>query len=148
MTQTAVLLAELDAQANQDFASSPFVAVGGATAVSAVVDEFYTRLLADPVSAGYFTPLVEGDGLARLKRHQVLLLTKVLGGPDRYDGRDLGEAHADLSIDDGVYQRVSLHLLTVLHDFKVPMDILQAADSVLRSVQPTIVTVTSAETVG
>ncbi len=136
MTQGAALLAELDAEANT---SSPFVAIGGAAAVSAVVDEFYARLLADPGTAGFFATLVEGDGLARLKRHQVLLLTKVLGGPDRYDGRDLGEAHAGLAITDDAYQRVSLYLLTVLHDFKVPMDVLQVADATLRAVRPQIV---------
>jgi hemoglobin len=143
MTQTA-LLAELDAEAAQSNASSPFVAVGGAVAVSAVVDEFYRRLLEDPATAGYFTTLM-GDGLARLKRHQVLLLTKVLGGPDRYDGRDLGMAHSDLSISDAAYQRVSLYLLTVLHDFNVPMDVLQVADTTLRAVQPAIVNASTAE---
>jgi hemoglobin len=138
MTETA-LLTELDAEAAEGHASSPFVAVGGASAVSAVVDEFYARLLKDPTTAGYFAPLVEDDRLSRLKRHQVLLLTKVLGGPDRYDGRDLGEAHTGLDIDDSAYQRVSLYLLTVLHDFKVPMDVLQVADSTLRAVRPAIV---------
>lgn len=138
MTQSA-MLAELDAEAAESHATSPFVAVGGAGAVSAVVDEFYRRLLDDPATAGHFTTLVEEDGLHRLKRHQVLLLTKVLGGPDRYDGRDLDRAHVGLTIDDAAYQRVSLHLLTVLHDFKVPMDVLQVADSTLRAVRPAIV---------
>jgi hemoglobin len=148
MKQTAVLLAELDAEANDAYPSSPFVAVGGAAAVSAVVDEFYARLLADPATAGYFAPLVEADGLARLKRHQVVLLTKVLGGPDRYDGRDLGAAHAGLAITDDAYQRVSLYLLTVLHDFKVPMDVLQVADATLRGVRPAIVSETSGGAAG
>jgi hemoglobin len=148
MTQSTALLAALDAEANESCPSSPFVAVGGAAAVSAVVEEFYTRLLADPATAGYFTPMVQVDGLAGLKRHQVLLLTKVLGGPDRYDGRDLGQAHADLAITEEAYQRVSLYLLTVLHDFKVPMDILQVADTTLRGVRPAIVTETSGEAAG
>src|SRR5215831_10931277 len=100
MTQSA-MLAELDAEAAESHATSPFVAVGGAAAVSAVVDEFYRRLLDDPATADHFTTLVAGDGMHRLKRHQVLLLTKVLGGPDRYDGRDLDKAHADLVINDG-----------------------------------------------
>jgi hemoglobin len=143
MTQTA-LLAELDADAAESYATSPFVAVGGAAAVSAVVDEFYRRLLDDPATAGYFAGMMD-DGMARLKRHQVLLLTKVLGGPDRYDGRDLGVAHADLVITDAAYQRVSLYLLTVLHDFKVPMDVLQVADATLRAVRPAIVTDSATE---
>ncbi|GAA1816190.1 hypothetical protein GCM10009682_41400 [Luedemannella flava] len=134
-------LAELDEVAAEKHSESPFVAIGGASAVSAVVEEFYSRLLADPQTAGFFSALVEIDGLAALKRHQVLLLAKVLGGPDHYDGRDLGAAHGGLDISDAAYQRVSLHLLTTLHDFKVPMDILQAADSTLRAVKPQIVTI-------
>lgn len=134
------LYAELDAEAERSYSSSPFVAIGGSAAVSAVVDEFYRRLLADPQTAGFFTGLVADDGLAALKRHQVLLLAKVLGGPDRYDGRDLGTAHQGLKIDDEAYRRVSLHLLTVLHDNAVPMDVMVAADAVLRDVAGSIVT--------
>lgn len=130
---------ELDAEAKASCPSSPFVAVGGSSAVSAVVDEFYRRLLADPSTAGFFTSLIEADGLAALKRHQVLLLAKVLGGPDRYPGRDLGVAHRGMAITSGAYQRVSLYLLTVLHEFGVPMDILQVADSTLRDVAPAII---------
>jgi hemoglobin len=140
MTQDTALLEHLDAEAQQANPSSAFVAIGGAAAVSAVVEEFYTRLLADPATAEFFTALVESDRLSALKRHQVLMLTKVLGGPDRYAGRDLQAAHAHLAITDDIHRRVSLHLLTVMHDFKVPMDILQAADGILRSVRPLVVT--------
>jgi hemoglobin len=127
----------LDAAADS---SSPFAAIGGSAAVSGVVDTFYERLLADPATSRFFIPLVENGGLGKLKRHQVFLLTKVLGGPDRYEGRDLGAAHAALGITASDYQRVSLHLLTVMHDAGVPMDILQAADSVLRDAAPVIIT--------
>jgi hemoglobin len=140
MTQDTAPLGHLDAEAQQANPSSAFVAIGGAAAVSAVVEEFYTRLLADPAITELFTPLVESDGLSALKRHQVLMLTKVLGGPDRYTGRDLQAAHARLAITDETYRRVSLHLLTVMHDFKVPMDILQATDEILCSVRLLVVT--------
>ncbi|WP_433618768.1 group I truncated hemoglobin [Dactylosporangium sp. CA-139114] len=139
MTLDTALLDHLDAEAQQENPSSAFTTIGGAAAVSAVVEEFYARLLDDPALRDFFTPLVESGGLGALKRHQVLMLTKVLGGPDRYDGRDLRAAHAHLTITDNAYRRVSLHLLTVMHDFKVPMDILQAADDVLRSVSSLIV---------
>jgi hemoglobin len=138
MTQDTALL-ELDTEARRDTPTSTFLAIGGAAAVSAVVEEFYTRLLADPATAGFFEPMVAADGLAALKRHQILLLTKVLGGPDRYAGRDLQAAHAHLGVTEDVYRRVCLHLLTVMHDFKVSTDVLVAVDGVLRSVAPTIV---------
>lgn len=139
MTQDTALL-ELDTEARRDTPGSTFLAIGGTSAVSAVVEEFYIRLLADPATAGFFEPMVAADGLAALKRHQILLLTKVLGGPDRYAGRDLEAAHAHLGVTEDAYRRVSLHLLTVMHDFKVPMDVLVAVDGILRSVAPLIVT--------
>jgi hemoglobin len=139
MTQDSALLLALDTDARSDSPGSAFVAMGGAAAVSAVVDEFYDRLLADPATAGFFEPLLAADGLPALKRHQILLLTKVLGGPDRYTGRDLQAAHARLGVTEDAYRQVCLHLLTVMHDFKVPMDVLQSVDGVLRSVEPLIV---------
>ena len=138
MTQDTALL-ELDADARRDSPGSTFLAIGGTAAVSAVVEEFYIRLLADPATAGFFEPMLAADGLSSLKRHQILLLTKVLVGPDRYAGRDLQAAHAHLGVTEDAYRRVSLHLLTVMHDFKVPMDVLMAVDGILRSVAPLIV---------
>src|SRR5512138_3163153 len=114
MTQDTAFLAELDAEASNDLAS-PFMMIGGAVAVSAVVEEFYSRLLADPATASFFAPLVEANGMSSLKRHQVLMLTEVLGGPDRYAGRPLDVAHAPLNITGDIHRRVSLYLLTVMH---------------------------------
>lgn len=130
------LLDEIDDAGRQSTPTAALMAIGGAHAVAAVVEEFYSRLLADPVTAPYFRSI----GMESLKRHQVLMLVKVLGGPDYYTGRDLQTAHAGLGITGEVYARVCLHLLTVMHDFKVPMDILVAANQILASVQDQIVT--------
>jgi hemoglobin len=138
------VLEELDAEGKELHPESAFLAIGGASAVTAVVEEFYRRLLADPVTAPFFQQLLATDSLAALKRHQVLMLIKVLGGPDRYKGRDLSSAHAGLRITDDVYCRVSLYLLTVMHEFKVPMDILLTTDQILRSVHDLVVTAPSA----
>lgn len=129
------VLDEIDEEARERTPTSALLNIGGSQAVAAVVEEFYQRLLADPVTAPFF----QNVPLGQLKRHQVMLLVKVLGGPDRYRGRGLGEAHAGLGITGEVYARVCLHLLTVMHDFKVPMDVLVAADQVLDSVRAQIV---------
>jgi hemoglobin len=68
--------------------------VGGQPAIREVVEQFYARVLADEELAPYF---VDAD-VTQVKRHQVLLLSQVLGGPAEYDGRDLGEAHRGLGI--------------------------------------------------
>ena len=115
--------------------ASPYDRVGGAPAISAVVDRLYQLLLDDPVLIPYF----EGIDLPRLKQHMAALLAKVLGGPDRYSGRDLATAHQGLNITREHYWRVSLHLYSVLFGLQVPMDIMQAVSSVLASAEDEIV---------
>lgn len=138
MTQTFMepaTLDDIDAAGRETTPTAALMTIGGAHAVAAVVEEFYSRLLTDPVTAPYFSSIE----LDTLKRHQVLMLVKVLGGPDRYAGRDLKTAHAALGIHDDVYRRVCLYLLTVMHEFKVPIEILAAADQVLASVRDQVV---------
>jgi hemoglobin len=94
--------------------------IGGAPAVSAVVDRFYQRLLDDPDLAHFFTTV----DLPRLKRHQVLLISQVLGGPAEYSGRELGEAHAGLHITGPDFKGVVTHLIDVLREVNVDSDII------------------------
>jgi len=131
---------ELDQRAAKDQSRSAFTAIGGAKTIVAVVEEFYTRLLRDRQTAPFFEPLVQSDGMSTLKRHQALTLVAALGGPSRYTGRDLYTAHHGLGITHDAYRRVCLHLLTTLHDFRVPMDILVDVDLLLRGLQNLVVT--------
>jgi hemoglobin len=116
-------------------AVSDYEAVGGGPAVSAVVNDFYERVLGDPQLAPYF----EDVDMARLKRHQVLLVTKVLGGPDNYNGRPLDEAHQGLGIDSDDFNKVVGHLGGAMKDAGVPEDIIQRAGAVVAATEPDIV---------
>jgi hemoglobin len=89
---------------------SIYVAIGGAPAVSAAVDELYRRVLADPALAGYFA----GVDVARVKAHQRLFVTAALGGPGGYRGRSMREAHAALHVRDSDFDRVVGHLVATL----------------------------------
>lgn len=114
---------------------SDYQRIGGADAVTTVVQLFYDRVLADPALAGYFTDV----DLPRLKRHQVLLISQVLGGPAAYDGRDLRDAHVGLQITSNHYSRVFGHLVAVLHDAGVEVEILGRVASVLAGAEKDIV---------
>jgi hemoglobin len=116
-------------------AVSDYDVIGGGPAVSAVVNDFYDRVLADPKLAPYF----EDVDLARVKRHQVLLVTKVLGGPDNYTGRTLKEAHAGLGINDDEFTTVVGHLAGAMKDAGVPDDIIARAGAVVVATEPDIV---------
>jgi hemoglobin len=120
-------------------AVSDYDAVGGGPAVSAVVNDFYERVLGDPQLAPYF----EGVDMARLKRHQALLVTQVLGGPANYDGRSLSEAHAGLGIDSDDFNAVVGHLAAAMKDAGVPDDIIGRAGAVVVATEPDIVEVGS-----
>jgi hemoglobin len=85
--------------------------IGGAPAVTAVVDAFYQRLIADPDLMSYF----DGRDMTRLKAHQRALVTVALGGTsEEYAGRMMHPAHVGLAITDDAFDRVLDHLEAVL----------------------------------
>jgi hemoglobin len=116
-------------------AVSDYDAIGGGPAVSAVVNDFYERVLGDPRLAPYF----EGIDMPQLKRHQVLLVTQVLGGPNNYDGRPLAEAHAGLGVDHDDFAAVAGHLTGAMRNAGVPEDIIMRAIAVVAATEPEIV---------
>jgi hemoglobin len=109
--------------------------IGGAPAVREAVDRFYARVLDDAELAPYFT---DAD-IAQVKRHQVLLLSQVLGGPQAYGGRELGEAHRGLGVTETHYDRVVDHLVAVLTELGAPPDTIAAAGEVVAGVKADIV---------
>lgn len=100
--------------------ASDYERVGGAPAIKAVVDRFYELVLGDERLAGYFT----GTELTPLKRHQVLLISQVMGGPAQYDGRDLKQAHAGLDITGEDFGLVVSYLAQALNEAGVPAEII------------------------
>ena len=99
---------------------SDYDRIGGGRAVSAVVDKFYGSVLADAQLAPFF----DGLDMGRLKRHQVLLISQVMGGPVEYDGRNLRDAHDGMNITRDQFGRVVDHLVTALKDASVPDDVI------------------------
>ena len=113
-----------------------YQAVGGGPAVKAVVDDFYQEVLHDPQLARFFI----GVDLHRLKRHQAVMITKVLGGPDGYTGRSLRDAHSGLEITAADFARVMDHLAAALERAGVPEEIIGRAAAAVRQTKPEIVT--------
>ncbi|RKN40150.1 group I truncated hemoglobin [Streptomyces hoynatensis] len=89
---------------------SLFDQLGGETAVAAVVDLFYGRVLADEALAGHFT----GVDIDRLKRHQRRFIGQALGATRPYSGRSMRHAHRHLGITDADFDRVVAHLAASL----------------------------------
>ena len=89
---------------------SLYTKCGGSAQVATIVREFYDRIEADPSLTSYF----EGVDMTSLIAHQTNFIGKALGGPEVYDGSDLGVAHAQLAIDNDAFNRVAGHLAAVL----------------------------------
>jgi hemoglobin len=53
-----------------------------------------------------------------LRWHMLTLLAVVTGGPSKYQGRDLHEAHADLHITEDAFDRVVGHLRATLQELE------------------------------
>ena len=117
---------------------SAYHRIGGAAAVKAVVDRFYEYVVADGELAPYFGAL-DATGLAGLKRHQVALLSQVLGGPRQYTGRELGRAHENLRVTGRHYRRVAHLLVGTLWEFRVPEKIIFDVSEVLAELMPAVV---------
>lgn len=94
---------------------SIFEQIGGPPAVTAAVDDFYRRLIADPALTTYF----DGVDMRRLKGHQRAFISAAIGGPEPYLGRSMREAHALLNIQPDHFDRVVDHLIDTLSDLGV-----------------------------
>jgi hemoglobin len=95
---------------------SIYDAIGGDTALVAVVDDFYDRVLADPELAGFFA----GTSMTRLKGRQVEFFAAALGGPLPYDGASMRDAHRGRGIEQRHFDLVAGHLVASLTAAGVP----------------------------
>ena len=96
-----------------------YEAIGGEPALTAVVDDFYARVLADPRLAGFFA----GANLPRLKGRQVEFFAAALGGPDVYQGASMRDAHRGRGISQADFDQVARHLADALAAAGVPADL-------------------------
>ena len=120
---------------------SDYEAVGGAPAITAVVGRFYELVVADDRLAGYF----EGVEMPRLKRHQVALVSQVMGGPVEYEGRELRAAHQGMGISTEDFAVVVGHLVTALTEAGVPSEIIGRVGVALGGTEADIVEVSSTQ---
>jgi hemoglobin len=120
-------------------ALSIYEAIGGSTAVPAVVDDFYDRVLGDPRLAPYFA----GTEVQRIKTHQRAFIAAAIGGPDAYRGRTIAAAHSGLGISDADFDLVVSHLVATLQSLGVAAETISAIGALLSPLRSDIVTRTS-----
>ena len=116
--------------------SSLYVRIGGDAAVAAAVDGLYDRVLADPELTSYFG----GADIAHVKAHQRAFIASALGGPQRYQGRPLHEAHRHLRVSSTAYVKVVDHLVNTLTALGVDAAHIDEVTAAVRSLQGQVVT--------
>ncbi len=96
--------------------------LGGVYAIATVVDDFIERLLVNDVLNA--NPRIkearERVPKAGLKYRVTSLVGMVTGGPEKYDGRSMKEAHAHLYITEKEWQAMVADFKVTLNKFKVP----------------------------
>ena len=95
--------------------------LGGAAAVTAALDKFYPKILADPRTSPFF----EGVNIEGLKRRVEPFMAMAMGGPNNYHGPTLRQSHAHLvskGLDDSVFDAFLGHFEDVMKELGVPAE--------------------------
>ena len=111
-------IAAFAGQAAKD--KSLYERLGGTPAITAVVDEFVTRVAADKRINRYFAAVASDP--SRLKAFKGRLVDQICqasGGPCTYTGRDMKTAHMGMGISGAEFDALVEDLVGALDTFKV-----------------------------
>jgi hemoglobin len=99
---------------------SLYVRLGGKKGITAVVNDFVTRINGDTRVNSFFAATVADPArLAKFKTHLVEQLCQASGGPCKYTGKDMKTAHAGMKITTDNFNAVVEDLTGALDKFKV-----------------------------
>ncbi|WP_421845233.1 group I truncated hemoglobin [Mycobacterium sp.] len=90
--------------------------IGGLEAIEVVVEDFYSRVLADDQLSTFFT----GTNMSRLKGKQAEFFAAALGGPEPYTGAPMKQVHQGRGISIQHFNLVANHLGEALTAAGVP----------------------------
>lgn len=115
--------------------------LGGMDAIVAVVEAFRDRVAGDDRINRKFAR----SDLARLRQELIDQVCEVAGGPCKYTGRSMKEAHAGMGVTSGEFDALVQDLVTTLNQFKVGEQEQQEILGVLGPLKSEIVEVDSNE---
>jgi hemoglobin len=99
----------------QTHEKSLYERIGGEATIQKLVDDFYTKVVADPEIGYYFTHVPMGK-LIPMQREFFAMAT---GGPTLYSGRPLSQIHRPLAISRREFQRFTEHLIETLQSIGI-----------------------------
>jgi len=95
--------------------TTPFERVGGEQGVKDLVRAFYDRVLVDPELAPFF----EDSAIERLLAMQSEFFAAALGGPVKYSGLSIHQAHFGRGIEKEHFARFVNHLIETLKAYNL-----------------------------
>ena len=90
--------------------------LGGQPAISAVIDDFAGRVLADTRINAKFAKSDPNRLVTNLKS----FVCKATGGPCKYEGKDMTAAHKNMAVTNGEFGALVEDLVATLDKFNVP----------------------------
>lgn len=129
--------------------------LGGQQGLTAIVDDFVNRALADPrvnwerkgVRTGSLLPwrndpvewTPDARNVARMKKHIVQFLSLATGGPTQYEGREMKRVHQGLRISNAEFDAAVGDLKATLDALGVPDQEQKELMSIVESTRPQVV---------
>lgn len=108
--------------------------LGGKDSVTAAVNIFYDKLLADPRVKQFFDKI----DMSAQRRKQITFMTYAFGGAPNYSGKSMRDAHKDIVEKQGLnethFSAVAENLVETLQELNVPNNLI---DQVLEIVGST-----------
>jgi len=122
-------------------AKSLYDRLGGAYAIATVVDDFIERLLVNDVLNANSKIKEARDRVpkAGLKFRVTALVCEVTGGPEKYAGRTMKDAHAHLNITEKEWDAMVADFKITLNKFKVPQKEQDELIAIVATTKPDIV---------
>jgi hemoglobin len=95
--------------------STLYQRLGGADGIDAIVDDIVHAHMENPLISARFTPYAEDpDRLGQIKEHLRNFLSSGSGGPARYAGRSMPDAHRGMNISVAEYMAAVDDIMDVL----------------------------------
>ena len=106
--------------------------LGGAPAISAVVDGMYQKIFNDEELSDFF----KKTDKARQKEMQIKFLTIATGGPSDYQGKSMKDAHKGRGIHNKEFDLVCTHVVSTMKELGVSEALINETASLLLPLRP------------
>jgi len=103
--------------------------IGGEASMSAAVELFYKKVLADDRVNYFFDDI----NMKVQKRKQQAFLSAALGGPTPWEGKDLRKAHSDMDLTEVHFNAIAEHLQATLEELKVKKELIDQIMAIVAS---------------